>query len=605
MHRLSSINQRTEGLKKQRIVRRMSNHSIVLSFCFLFFAFNLIAQSPHGEQFEMNCAACHTSESWEIPADAWANGDLVIPTQASDTVDAAEAVRFNHSETNFPLEGGHAATDCRLCHEALVFTEISTECVACHTDLHNMTVGSDCARCHTVDNWLIDDVTALHQDEGFPLLGSHAIISCDECHQSETGLQFHRLGNECVNCHLEDYMAAVMPNHQELGYSLECMDCHDINAFDWGSNILHDFFPLVKGHDISDCNTCHINPDFSGLSPDCISCHQEDYEVALNPDHKVLGFGTDCAECHTLDLDWMPAEYRQHDIDFFPIYSGEHKGEWSDCIECHPNPANYAVFTCTTCHEKGETDGEHDDVGGYIYDSGACLACHPNGDGEGNFDHNNTNFPLTGAHITVDCNECHANGYAGTPTDCAACHQMDFEQTTAPDHQLVGFSTDCVSCHTTDPNWMPATFANHDDYWPLKGAHAAIANQCADCHNSTFTNTPTTCFGCHETDFNQAEDPNHLSAGFPTDCTECHNETAWEPATFDHDGMYFPIYSGNHKDAWNDCIECHTIPGNFAEFSCIDCHEHNDQQELLDDHVDEPGYEFNSQKCFECHPAGD
>ena len=404
---------------------------------------------------------------------------------------------------------------------------------------------------------------------------------------------------------MADFLATTEPNHVDAGYSIECLDCHNVNAFDWSSeNILHDFFPLVKGHDIADCNQCHVNPNFKNTPTECVACHQMDFDNATSLDHNQLNFSTDCASCHTLDLDWMPAEFRDHDDQFFPIYSGEHNGEWSSCVECHPNPMNYAEFTCITCHTKSETDDDHNDVGGYVYSSIACLGCHPTGNEEGSFDHNQTNFPLTGAHITVDCNECHANGFAGTPTACSACHTSDFEQTTSPNHQTLGFSMDCASCHTTDPNWMPASFPDHDNYYVLKGAHAQIANDCAACHNSTFTNTPTTCFGCHENDFNQANNPNHLSAGFPTDCASCHSETAWEPATFDHE-MYFPIYSGNHKDEWDECVDCHTMAGNFSTFSCIDCHEHNDPAELLDDHDGVNNYEFSSPSCYACHPDGD
>ena len=496
-------------------------------------ALNLCAQSPHGEDFKMNCASCHSNDSWEIPLDAW-NFDQAFANKKyqAPTVNAiADSLRFNHNDTNFPLEGGHRATDCRLCHNALVFTEANTECISCHTDMHNMTVGSDCARCHTVDNWLVDNVTELHQDEGFPLLGAHAQIDCIDCHQSETGLQFHRLGNDCINCHMADYLATTMPNHVDAGYSTDCIDCHDINAFDWSSeNFLHDFFPLEKGHDIG-CTECHTTGVFTAIPADCISCHETDFENAKNPDHIQLNFGTDCAACHTLDLDWMPARYTEHDAMFFPIYSGAHAGEWSDCVECHPNPADYSVFTCTTCHEKNDTDGEHNGVNGYVYESNACLICHPTGSEDNTFDHSQTAFPLTGAHTTVACNDCHINGYAGTPTDCAACHAADFQATTNPDHEQLGFSMDCASCHTTDPDWSPATF--------------------------------------------------------------------------DHDGMYFPIYSGNHKNEWNACTDCHTTPGNYALFSCIDCHEHNDPNELADDHDGVNGYQFESNACFQCHPNGD
>ena len=473
----------------------------------------------------MNCAACHSSDSWEIPLEVWQFDE---PNRSNFT---ADSIRFNHNTTAFPLEGGHATTDCRLCHEALVFQETSTDCISCHTDLHNMTVGADCARCHSVDNWLVDNITEIHQDNGFPLLGIHAQISCNDCHTSESNLQFHRIGNECINCHQADYMATTAPNHIEAGYSTDCIDCHDVNSFDWSSeNILHDFFPLVKGHDI-DCVDCHTTGVFTAIPTDCFTCHEMDFDVALNPDHKELNFGTDCAACHTLDLDWMPATFVRHDDEYFPIYSGTHGGEWSDCIECHPNPANYAEFTCTTCHGKSSTDGEHGGVAGYVYQSTACLACHPTGNEGDNFDHNQTNFPLTGAHIGVDCNSCHANGFAGTPTDCASCHTQDYEQTTNPNHQMSGFSMDCASCHTTNPNWTPATF--------------------------------------------------------------------------DHDNMYFPIYSGNHQNEWNDCIDCHINPNNYAIFSCIDCHEHNDPNELADDHDGVNGYQFVSTACLECHPDGD
>jgi hypothetical protein len=603
MYKFSSIINSVQITSLKKRTYSFVNSKGIILILGLIFTANLSAQSPHGESFEMNCAACHTSESWEIPLETW-NFDPINPKSYEGVTEAlpVDSIRFNHNDTNFPLEGGHAATDCRLCHEDLVFQETQMECISCHTDMHNMTVGSDCARCHTVDHWLVDNITDLHQDNGFPLLGAHALIDCNDCHMGESNLQFNRLGNDCLNCHMEDYLATSEPNHLTSGYSTQCIDCHDVNAFDWSAdNILHDFFPLQKGHDIG-CTECHTNGTFQAILSDCISCHQMDFDAAVNPDHKALNFGTDCAACHTLDLDWMPAKYREHDDLFFPIYSGEHSGEWSDCMECHPNPANYAEFTCTTCHGKSETDDEHGGVNGYVYESNACLACHPTGSEDDNFDHNRTNFPLTGAHIGVDCNSCHANGFAGTPTECSACHQMDFEQTSSPDHEQLGFSMDCASCHTTDPNWMPATFADHDNYYVLRGAHKQVS--CSECHNATFTNTPTTCFGCHESDYNNANDPDHNSANFPTDCTECHTENNWD-ANWDHDGMYFPIYSGNHKNEWNDCAECHTTPGNFMLFSCIDCHEHNDQNDLADEHEDVNGYEFNSIKCLECHPNGD
>jgi hypothetical protein len=151
---------------------------------------------------------------------------------------------------------------------------------------------------------------------------------------------------------------------------------------------------------------------------------------------------------------------------------------------------------------------------------------------------------------------------------------------------------------------MPATFPIHSNYWPLNGAHAAIANDCAACHNGNYNNTPNTCYGCHASEYNNANNPNHSSAGFPTDCQTCHTENAWTPSTWDHDNQYFPIFSGKHEGEWNQCVECH-IGGNYSSFSCIDCHEHDDPVELANEHQGVQGYQYSSPACYACHPDGE
>jgi len=76
------------------------------------------------------------------------------------------------------------------------------------------------------------------------------------------------------------------------------------------------------------------------------------------------------------------------------------------------------------------------------------------------------------------------------------------------------------------------------------------------------------------------------------------------PANFDHDKDFFPIYSGEHQGEWNECSDCH-IGGNLNSFSCIDCHEHNDPNDLADEHDDVNGYQYSSPACLQCHPNGD
>jgi len=622
---------------------------VILAVC------RVSAQKPHGDDFQISCDACHTSESWTVITDS---------------------VSFDHDTTTFSLEGRHESVDCRQCHSTLEFAKAESNCTACHLDIHQQSVGDQCSRCHDSNSWFVNNITELHRQNSFPLQGAHATANCNACHKSDTDLRFDPLGTDCIGCHQQDFEATTNPDHAKAGFTTNCIECHKVDAFEWtGTGINHDFFPLTQGHDIDECARCHTGTDYSKVSPECITCHEGDYLASLNPNHQTINLSTSCAECHTTNEGWQPAKFEDHDAQYFPIYSGTHKGEWDDCVTCHTDPNNYAIFTCTTCHENPETDNQHDAVLGYSFSSSACIACHPNGENEGAFDHNNTNFPLTGSHTTVECLSCHANGFTGTPTACFACHTTDFEQSSNPDHEELGLSTDCVSCHSTAPDWNPATFAVHNDYYALNGAHAIIANDCASCHNGEYSNTPTTCIGCHTEDFNQTTEPSHTALSFSTDCitchtedswspatfdhntiyvlagahavianqcaachengfentpttcigchqedynqtttpshvelqfsnecVNCHNETAWVPASFDHDNQYFPIYSGKHEGTWDNCTDCHTTPNDYSVFTCTTCHANPETDEQ---HNGISGYTYKSTACLACHPTGD
>ena len=459
----------------------------------LFTGLSLWAQSPHGDDFRMDCVKCHNPAGWSIDY---------------------RSIQYNHDVTGFPLEGTHAQTDCKLCHTSLVFNEAPTECLSCHQDVHSQSVGNDCTRCHTTETWLVNNIPELHEENGFPLVGTHSGLSCVECHTSETQLRFDRLGNECINCHQDDYAATQHPNHQMAGFSTDCVECHSPFSFGWDSqNINHDFFPLTEGHDIQDCTQCHTTGNYADASPECVSCHQDDYAATQNPNHQSAGFPTDCVTCHTTSPGWTPAVIN-HDF-----------------------------------------------------------------------------FPLTQGHDIQDCNQCHTTGnYADASPECVNCHQDDYAATQNPNHQSAGFSTDCVNCHTTNPGWTPAEI-NHD-FFPLTLGHDI--QDCAQCHTTgNYADASPECVNCHQDDYDQTTNPNHLAANFPTDCVACHTTNpGWTPATFDHDGQYFPIYSGKHRGVWNNCAECHTNPNEYSSFDCINCHRgahHQDQ---------------GNQGCYECHPNG-
>ena len=542
----------------------------------------VLGQSPHGKNFAMDCAQCHQPENWNFQQN-----------KAS----------FDHDSTSFPLSGQHVGLECRSCHESLEFNRAPSTCNACHQDIHQQTVGNDCARCHDSQSWIVEDITLLHERISFPLMGVHSNINCNSCHMSETNVRFSPVGVTCIDCHRSDYLNTKKPDHIKNNFGNDCAACHGLNGTDWNTEIVdHSFFPLELGHKIEDCAACHLSDDYSNISPDCISCHQTDFNNTLTPNHRLSGFSDQCKTCHTLAPGWKPVTYTDHDADHFPIYSGKHKGVWNDCAECHTNANDFKVFSCVVCHKNPETEDQHDGVSGFNFADNACLACHPTGDADMAFDHNNTAFPLTGAHRMVDCTSCHANGFVGTSTLCLDCHSTDFNGSLNPNHKQLGLSTDCKTCHTTDPGWSPATFADHNNFYQLNGAHAAIASQCVECHSGDYNNTPNTCYACHTNDYNGVNAPNHKQNNFSLDCATCHNENAWQPSTFDHDGLYFPIFSGKHQGQWMECVECHQVSGNFTIFTCVSCHKN---PETNDEHVGVNGYTYNDNACLACHPTGD
>jgi hypothetical protein len=232
----------------------------------------------------------------------------------------------------------------------------------------------------------------------------------------------------------------------------------------------------------------------------------------------------------------------------------------------------------------------------------SCADCHTTaGWSPSSFDHAQTAFPLTGAHRTVSCQLCHVNGhFQGTPTDCWSCHQADYEGVDDPNHVTNQFSHICTECHNTG-SWDEVVFAHDQTAFPLTGAHLSAA--CAQCHlNGQYTGTPTDCYFCHEADYSGTSDPNHSAAGFPHECVLCHTTFNWN-AQFDHDALYFPIYSGAHRSAWDHCSDCHTNSADYSVFSCIICHEHNCAA-MTGEHDEVQGFVCESSACYSCHHDG-
>ncbi len=300
--------------------------------------------------------------------------------------------------------------------------------------------------------------------------------------------------------------------------------------------------------------------------------------------------------CHSTST-WKPSSF-DHTATGFQLVGGHNL---TQCSDCHSVSTSNASSECFVCHESNYNSADEHLSQNYPK---TCEDCHNATNWEdANFDHNNTNFALTGSHTTVNCGDCHTSGYSGTSTACSDCHTADFNNSSNPNHSALSLSTNCENCHTTNPNWQPASFTVHNDFYLIEGAHTSISNDCSTCHNGNYNNTPNECYGCHQSNYNSTTDPAHQTSGFGTACEDCHSQNAWKPSTFDHDGQYFPIYSGKHREEWNNCSDCHTNQNDFSNFSCLECHEHS-QTRMDEKHKDERNYSYSSAACYDCHPNG-
>lgn len=171
--------------------------------------------------------------------------------------------------------------------------------------------------------------------------------------------------------------------------------------------------------------------------------------TAANP-HGLLLAGLDCGACHT-DARWTPLK-RPLDFDHARVtafaLNGAHRA--TECAACHLGLAfaepTFADEGCASCHFDVHQGKLGED----------CTGCHS----EQSFTevqaveiHANTFFPLTGAHLQLSCDGCHANerrgAFSGQDTDCVFCHEQDYRGTVQPDHEGRGLSLSCEQCHGT------------------------------------------------------------------------------------------------------------------------------------------------------------
>ena len=545
----------------------------------------------HNQTVGTDCGRCHSTNSWIV------NNITEI-----------------HQRSRFPLVGAHLTADCYSCHKnassnLLVFGPLGVECIDCHQNDYAATRNPDhtsgnysknCTECHGITS--VSWTGARINHNFFPLTLGHDINNCQECHKTAN---YAGTSPDCYSCHQANYVATSNPNHNSIGFSTNCKDCHTTNP-GWkpAEYREHDSksFPIYSGKHNGTwnlCSDCHPNPS-SYAQFTCIDCHDHNQTEMNNKHGGVQGYAYNSPACFACHPTGSKDGTFNHATSGFPL-TGAHLT--TECIKCHANGFANTSPVCFSCHVANYNQSVNPNHPANSIPTD-CSTCHTTLPGwkPATYPIHGNVYPLTGAHATIsnNCFQCHQGNYTTTPNTCAGCHMPNYNTTTNPNHAAIGLSTDCSTCHTINPNWKPASFPIHNNYYVLAGTHITL--DCNTCHNGNYNSTPNTCFGCHQTNYNQTTNPSHAAAQFPTTCADCHSQTAWIPSTWNHDVQYFPIYSGKHNGVWSACADCHTNPGNYAVFTCTtSCHP---QASTNNSHQGVSGYTYSSPACYNCHPKG-
>jgi len=479
------------------------------------------------------------------------------------------------------------------------------------------------------------------------LIASHGdldgVRNCTRCHQlGERGVA----NAKCLDCHksIAQRIAQKKGFHATIG-DRTCGECHkdhfgtdfdavhfDTVGFDHRAKT---GFDLAGGHARTACRDCHrpeyvveaavrqeagehgrLASTYLGLATTCVGCHRDD-----DP-HSGQFPNQGCEDCHS-EVDWKKPDRFDHAKTRYPL-----RGKHADaaCRDCHtPIPGRKGALkltglefgTCAACHQQ-------DDPHAGQFAARRCDECHSEVGWKNltRFDHSATKYPLTGRHLDVDCQKCHAPlpGRRGAMRltglefgACLACHRSD-------DPHGGRLGTACNDCHTT-AGWRAtggADFERKFDHartrFALHGKHATVP--CAACHDParprdqdialTFVAATRTraypvpladqCTSCH-VDYHAgafARSPGGL------ECKNCHGEDAWLPTDYDiarhnRDARY--ELTGAHRAA--PCVACHksaalgqqTLVFRIAEQDCVACHRANDPH----------GEQFAGRSCDSCH----
>ncbi len=291
-----------------------------------------VAPIPH---FGEECAACHTSVSWQE-----VNFDHGL-------VDRTECKSCHQGDA----PENHYTAQCSACHEITIWDQVDfnhevvdkNDCQFCHgSDKPANHFTRQCSACHNTSSWL--DVNFNHQ-----VIDA---TDCKACHNSNKPANHY--GGQCSACHNTTNWSEANFNHQAVGAN-DCKACHSGRK--------------PANHYGGQCSACHNTSNWSEIdfnhqavgATDCKACHS-----ATKPANHFDG---QCSQCHSASS-WGGASFNHS----FPM---NHGGANGNCSTCHPSGG--VKYSCYGCHDKGKTITKHNEEGISNLDS-RCLDCHLGGE---------------------------------------------------------------------------------------------------------------------------------------------------------------------------------------------------------------------------------
>ncbi len=436
------------------------------------------------------------------------------------------------------------------------------------------------------------------------------LSNCTRCHilgEKETT-------QKCTECHKEINDLIKRNKGYHASSEVRSKDCHECHGEHFGRdfNVIrfteNDFDHRLTGYDLQGshkqitCDGCH-NKEFIknnisqksghtylGLETDCTSCHEDYHRNTLT---------SNCISCHNQD-NFRSSPGFSHALTKFPLV-GRHVSV--DCIKCHPveiqNGQKFQKFAgitfsnCVNCH----VDVHENKFGNN------CRSCHNefsfhNVKDIASFNHDITDFPLTGKHKLSDCKECHIAGYTKPLSHnlCSDCHS-DYHE---GEFQQKEISPDCKECHNTN-GFSPSLYSidRHNlSSFALEGAH--MATPCFSCHKQSdnkwkFADFDKGCTDCHINIHEKYLNMKYFQDG---DCTTCHSIYKWQSISFDHNETNF-VLKGKHETL--SCRECHFTESegeiksqqfNWEEQNCTNCHTDVHAGQFLENKIN---------NCERCH----